>query len=217
MLSGETVRIKVGKADEQKSFILHKGILSFYSGYFKSALNSEFIEGQTDEIDLPEEDVQTFRHFIFWLYRGTLRRSITTRTILKMSRLWVFGDRRNIPLLQNSVLDEMRDIIKNATKQWLLPGVMELSFVYNNTTPDSALRRFIVDVAHRTMSPTTVRPPSIDHPQWNAEALQDMLAAALTGWEKGTAKSISKADVEGWDMCSYHVHEEGIRCPKASS
>ena len=209
MLSGDTVQINVGKTEDQKSFTIHKGILCFYSGYFRTVLDSKFVEGQTNKIDLTEEEARTFRYFVIWLYRGSFHRN-TTWTFTQMIKLWVFGDRREIPLLQNHVLDEIRD---NVVKQGISPSVTQVDFVYNNTTSDSALRRFVIDVAHRRMSPSTVLPPYVEH-QWNKEALYDMLKAVWTQWEAGTVKKFCQVDVARWDLCSYHVHQEGVRCSK---
>ena len=92
----------------------------------------------------------------------------------------------------------------------------EVNFVYDNTPSNSALRRFVIDIAHLTMSPNAALPPYIEH-QWNKEALYDMFKAVWKKWEKGTVRCFSQAEVKGWDLCAYHVHAEGVRCQKGSS
>ena len=105
---GETVQIIVGVGDEQKSFILHKDILRFYSSYFRAALDSDFVEGSTNKIEFLEEDVDTFERFVFWLYSRTFDRDDTWDFNAKIE-LWTFGDLRDIPLLQNLVINEIRN------------------------------------------------------------------------------------------------------------
>jgi hypothetical protein len=58
--------------------------------------------------------------------------------------LWTFGDRREIPLLMNCCVDALRKII---VLTWKAP-TSELKRIYEQTTPESALRRLIIhDIA----------------------------------------------------------------------
>ncbi|KAF7188868.1 hypothetical protein HII31_09791 [Pseudocercospora fuligena] len=63
------IRLKVGK-DEQV-FEIYKGIMKFYSGYFRSAIenieNGRFKEAEENIITLPEEEPETFKLFKDWL------------------------------------------------------------------------------------------------------------------------------------------------------
>lgn len=52
-------------------FDLHKGLLCSWSGFFKAALNGNFIETE-GTVKLPEQDPETFRYFVNWLYTGKL-------------------------------------------------------------------------------------------------------------------------------------------------
>jgi hypothetical protein len=206
---GKTVQIRVSGLKMQESFTVHKGLLCFYSSYFQAAFNSVFVEGQTDEIDLSEEeDADVFKRFVFWLYRGTFDRDEAWSFEQKI-RLWAFGDRRIVPLLQNLVLDEIRsEIVQTAT----VP-TEKLDFLYKSTAPDASLRRFAIDVICRTMSPATMM-PSNPKSQWNKQALWDMLNVAWRGWEQGWRMRVNLSEVKAWDMCAYHVHEEGVKCAK---
>jgi hypothetical protein len=49
----EKVTVHVGKGDGMRSFTMSKGILSFYSGYFRSALSGPFIEAEERIVRFP--------------------------------------------------------------------------------------------------------------------------------------------------------------------
>lgn len=65
-----TVKLLVGPEDGHKEFIVHKALLCASSQFFERAFSGSFVEGQTQEMKLPEENPQLFRYFVDWLYMG---------------------------------------------------------------------------------------------------------------------------------------------------
>ena len=58
---------------DEYRFDVHKDLLCKASPFFKAAFDGNFAEA-AGIMKLPEEDVMTFKHFIYWLYSRRLRR-----------------------------------------------------------------------------------------------------------------------------------------------
>lgn len=137
-----TVNIIVGP--EQQIFILHKDLLCETSSYFQAALNGSFLEAKTQEIRLEKEDVTVFKHFQYWLYsRAILMTETSTNDIewIVLVDLYVLGETRGIPQLQNDAIDGF--ISKYATLRWT--PLDQICRIYENTPENSPLRRLLVD------------------------------------------------------------------------
>lgn len=65
------IEVKVG-ANPAASFFLHKGALSFYSRYFRGAINGSFAEANSGIVNLSTEDPAVFKRFVAWLYTRKL-------------------------------------------------------------------------------------------------------------------------------------------------
>lgn len=57
-------------------------------------------------------------------------------------QLWVFGDQHLIPALQNAAITRLYKITVNVVH----PSISTLRYSYENTTADSNLRKFMMDV-----------------------------------------------------------------------
>ena len=202
----KTVCVKVGSGVTHKAFTLHKGLLCHYSAYFEAALNGKFAEAENGKIDLPEEDVDTFERFVFWLYTGIFHapENVTTR-YTTLCQLWVFGDRRQIPLLSNNMIDRLRDAM---VEHWKAPTV-QLKFIYQNTHADSALRRFVIWDFSNTCGLDILGAES--RSIWPEDATWDLVKAVWKLKESG-AKKLTRDDVGKVDMCQFHQHEGSEKC-----
>ena len=148
----EIVEVKVGSGLKKKTFKVHRGILCYYSAYFEAALKGKFAEAKTGVIELEEEDVTIFEHFIVWLYSRRFKRSSDDQeNFYVICKLWLFGDRRQIPLLSNTMIDALREEI---VAQWLVPTA-QLHLIFESTTAQSNLRKFTIWVISNTSSPLT--------------------------------------------------------------
>ncbi|KAK3696600.1 hypothetical protein LTR37_017853 [Vermiconidia calcicola] len=171
----EIIEIKVGENEAAKSFHMHKGILCFYSGYFKSALDGNFSEARTGVMHLPTEDSEVFEMFQYWAYQRRLcdpsQRDVEAISWLRLAQLWVFGDARQIPLLQNEVMDLHR---KKVVELWQIP-TGSVDHAYSHTCVNSPLRRFILDVLANTGGTDQVKSYRLE--SFSQEALVDLLTA----------------------------------------
>ena len=65
---------------EKRRFDLHKGLITSRSDFFKAAFMGKFKEVD-GTLTLPEKDPATFKHFVYWLYTGTLKGLYYQRSI----------------------------------------------------------------------------------------------------------------------------------------
>lgn len=206
---GETVTIEVGKDDAKKTFYPHKGVLYFYSGYFKAALNGSWSESESGVIKLESEDADIFGRFMLWLYTGRITDGTLQVTQTLVVDLWLFADRRNIPLLMNEMVNELHGSVADS---WIVPTHC-LRTIYENTSEGSALRRLLIYSVCRTYSPKDeVKKRQVD--AWPQAALAEMLGYFL-GIPPPTF--LPKEQYKALEMCpEYHVHEEGVTCEKTA-
>ena len=73
--------VLVGGQEPQQRFHLHKDLLCNVSEFFSAALTGNFKEAEDGKITLPEQNPETFKYFVHWLYTGSLKGFYYPRTI----------------------------------------------------------------------------------------------------------------------------------------
>jgi hypothetical protein len=68
MISGPKVDVYVGP--KKKHYNLPKLLLCHYSKYFDRCFNGPFVEGQTQKLELPEDNVEYFEFLLEYMLRG---------------------------------------------------------------------------------------------------------------------------------------------------
>ncbi len=107
------VTIIIGKAENQKTFVMHKSFASFYSPFFHKAFDGPWIEGKTQTCIIPEFDYpRVFGGIMSWMYTQSL--SDWERNIPEMNEFesytsylfiaWVLADFLVMPKLQNQIV-----------------------------------------------------------------------------------------------------------------
>jgi hypothetical protein len=194
----------VGNNDKKQTFRVHKGLLSFYSGYFRAALEGSWTDSNSDVINLDIEDPLVLGRLVLWLYTNKITDESLMSNYTIIIDLWLFADRRDIPLLMNEMIDALHlDMADN----WTMP-TGRVSDICENTHSGSALRRMIMWSIFRTFDATLLDASGVK--LWPQEALLDMLSLALTD---RPASNLTKDRYKKVKMCpTYHVHEEGASC-----
>jgi hypothetical protein len=64
------VSITVGSDSRKRTFYVHKDQLVCESAYFRTSLNSGFVEGRTQQVELGQDDPDVFDIFVQWIYEG---------------------------------------------------------------------------------------------------------------------------------------------------
>jgi hypothetical protein len=196
--------IEVGNEDQMRTFHVHKALLSFYPGYFRAAPEGSWVESSSGVIKLKTEDPLVFKRFFLWLYTNKITDDTLEPAYSIAIDLWLFADRRNIPLLMNEMINTLHQYI---TGRWTLP-VFYIHKVYENTNEGSTLRRSLMWSMSRTMEPVKFHNHQVEN--WPREALSDMLRLVLAD---RPASSLSKDQHKNANMCpAYHVHEDGALC-----
>jgi hypothetical protein len=102
---------------DKKKFLIHKGLLCYYSRYFQVALNGSFKEDQKDPQPLLT-GVATFALAHEWFYHGTLNLDISRagarRSHALSIALYHFADMYDIPGLRRATIDSMSKIAGQA-------------------------------------------------------------------------------------------------------
>ncbi|KAL8665497.1 MAG: hypothetical protein Q9202_002202 [Teloschistes flavicans] len=136
--------VKVGTGPRQDQYVIHAELLCYYSLFFKKALTGNFEEAKTGLVQLHDDDPEVFDIFQNWLYKQDLGldASQCVRFTLLLS-LWVFGDKVQVPSFQDAAIEALRDRTINTPRIIRLKDVL---YVYENTSHESPLRQFIVDL-----------------------------------------------------------------------
>lgn len=165
------VQVKVGP--QETLFNVHKKILCNVAPYFEAVFEGGFAEAKDQALSLPDEDPVMFHHFQLWVYTGNLFAKEETEAGISWESLvglYIFGEMRGIPDLQNAAIDVLID--KNSSSK-IIPTRDILPRLYNDTPEGSSLRRLFVDwmACLTVMSPNdryTATPPGEPY-QWFKE------------------------------------------------
>ena len=188
---------------------MHKGILCHHSGYFRAALqNDQFEEAKTHEFVLDDQDPAIVSIAVSWLYTNRLCNTPPSQDAPSqktLCRLWIFGDRHDIPTLKAFVINKLYYDLKNTEKEETLnldylDGLPEV--IFENSTESSGLRSLIVEAY--ALSPAAWYTSFSE--EWPKEFLialtRRMGLFVIAGGREKTA-------VKHWgemDLCQFHEH-----------
>lgn len=156
-----------------------------------------------------------------WMYHRQLNvdTKSTTRgaTGLRLCKLWVFADRREVPMLANTTIDRLRS---HLLIFWYRPSNEMVRFSYANTATASALQRFLV--LFMALGSDVENFKDEDQPDLPQEAIWDLMKAVWTVKDHGTSRLYPDLAMKGsptkkqlirqLNMCEFHVHESGVSC-----
>ncbi|KAG9747963.1 hypothetical protein KCU73_g7214, partial [Aureobasidium melanogenum] len=192
----------------KKDFTVHKDLLIFYSDYFRAAFNGSFSESTASKIELLDVKKKVFENFHTWLYMRKLSteddEALDFRPLVD---LWIFGDRFQVPMLQNCVMDE----IVARQRRGDSSDVSLLKVAYDNTVDNSPLRKVLIeDLAYDAI--LGHEEESVMNPEYRklytVEQLQDLVKELYTARE-------NKTPYGKWpkrDKCYFHVHGKDEHC-----
>jgi hypothetical protein len=206
---GLSVTIYVGAKDVQETFSAHRGLLVHYSSYFRAALKPEWKEGDENAISLQDDDPDTFQVFFHWLYTKTLYNALEEDGSIPLGytslfRAYFFADARGIPEFANAVIGCLFQV---DLQTWPYPYNI-LLMVYDNTLPESNLRKFLVDVAINafTFSRLETNPEMYPKEFLSAVILRCKSLRVYPG-SKGVGRENYKSTMAA-KLCDYHDHSD---------
>ena len=138
------VQIRVGP--DKQLFSMHKKLVCDTSGFFRAALCGNFQESETQAIEMPEDDPEVFCYFQYWAYTGVIEhkpRGHFETPWHTVFGVYIFGEARCIPRLQNSAIDVL------ISKHEVSPRapIDHYRHVYENTSDKSPVRKFLAEWA----------------------------------------------------------------------
>ncbi|KAL3424070.1 BTB/POZ domain-containing protein [Phlyctema vagabunda] len=131
-----------------RTFIIHKEYICFYSPFFDAAFNGKFKEAENQSISLEDVDLAVFGLLVHWVYyqkfdlpRVEGKEGKFCADYEKLAELWILAQRTLMSALQNHVIDIIFDSL---SKIDLWDGsnfgrLMELASENDPTSPLSRL------------------------------------------------------------------------------
>lgn len=137
-------------------FDVHKRQLCELSPFFQAAFNGEFRE-QAGSMDLVEDDVYAFEHFVRWLYERKVdihlkgEMDLIRFGLRELYDVYILADKYNVPPLKNDIMKILFDAFKadrdksriKALPCQLVPSMSDMEHIYSNTVQGSPLRNIV--------------------------------------------------------------------------
>lgn len=148
MVVGPKVNIVVGP--ERKSFELPKDLLAYYSPVFDRSFNGNFIEGQTQTMQLPEDTVEDFEVLVEYAFHhgvgNKLSISENGRHAAKRCISFLkYADQYDLGDVSTLVCDALRPALIEGGASAFEPSFIEV--VFSLTKDGNCLRALIADAA----------------------------------------------------------------------
>ena len=116
---------------KRKTFRLHEELLCDRSDYFKATFQSEFAEGQSKELYLPDDNDASFELFVNWLYSGNIKPPSTDEELAAHLGLLALAEKVLIEHLRNLVTDHIRGYYRDSKAR---VSARDLCFVFQDTS-----------------------------------------------------------------------------------
>ncbi|KAK5110587.1 hypothetical protein LTR85_000987 [Meristemomyces frigidus] len=165
-VNGEKTTVIVGSGDDVRTYTVPKALLCNV-GWFRAALEGgRFQEGVTGSITLPEDKPEAFEAMQYYLYYGELEFGAIAdgvsevewldRELKECLHISVFGDKYDIPALENAVILRLCDVLTNRAPRYAdkddkfdnrdleVPSAT-LELYYASTSAGSPLRMLMAD------------------------------------------------------------------------
>lgn len=206
--------------DGARTFEVFQGVLCFYSGYFEAMFSHPWQEGQHQSMQLRTEDPYIVDFFVHGIhtrhfYDSTLEPYLLM-DYLTLSRIRIFADAHDIPMLQNEVMDLLQQKLRCTVSFF---STEEIEYIIETTNPNAELRQLVIDSARGLLLATFEFSGSETREVLMEESLP-MIAvlvnSTLTHLRKENSSALTKVynKVSLLRSCSrLHVHRDGQKCP----
>jgi hypothetical protein len=136
--------------EDGSEFQMHRGLLCFYSEYFRKLLDGPFKEGGSNSHTLSEVSRDTFNMFYSWVYTSVVADSDGTADADldydMVISLYAFADFHIVPDLKNRALELFW---LHLLRSWVAPTTVT-PHLYRDTPEGSFLRKLHVDLMLET-------------------------------------------------------------------
>ncbi|KAH0343917.1 hypothetical protein KCU81_g5030, partial [Aureobasidium melanogenum] len=138
---------------EEAHFTWFHEVLSFHSSFFAGAIKYSWsTESKEKIVRMPEDSPDVVREFIRWITdhkvgghgAGSNNPSLSPWDYWDlMVELYIFGNKYNIPRLQNVAINEIIDLFR---EQFAFPRASTIYKIYERTPLGVSLRRLVTDI-----------------------------------------------------------------------
>lgn len=176
----ETKLVKLIVGPEKVGFRFNRALLCFHSEFFDRGFFSGFRETESQEMQFPEDDPKCIEAFGAWVQTGVISLDIIYGgkpgdrglidddgkqiwDVMILSRLWVLGNKLLCKAFCNTVMWMLLDSLVEKGREVI--DYKEATYIFENTVPESKLRRLVMDFI-RSDSPFTRKRPSSYFQDW---------------------------------------------------
>jgi hypothetical protein len=150
-----------------------------------------------------------FEHFHAWLYtRKLVHEDDEPLSWGNLFDLWIFGDRFQIPMLQNCVMDEM--FAKTYREGYLLPLCL-LKAIYLKTVEESLLRKAVIELLTHAGDLGDVE-GSMTKAENRQSLTLEILQDVVRELHAARKNKIPFGKAPKRDKCFFHVHGKDEHC-----
>lgn len=192
---------------EKQKMVVHDPQITAHSEFCAAALNKEWVEGQTREIKLPEEEPEVISCYIEHAYFNKLPTDIYTTTspgedkeegYKLLAQIYVVAERLLGFDCRNHILQEflrLTNLLCTTGHRWN-PTCVPINIIYQGTTPGSPARRLLVDIHSGYAREEWYPSDAYVHPSF----LMDLVRRLLHNVESfKTVKAFRHLDLKGDD------------------
>jgi hypothetical protein len=222
--TGDVIQVVVGSGPPY-TFRVHEDMICQASPFFISAMSHAWKEARERIVILDEDEPETFKIYLHWLYRGTIPIRFgnpvedeklyhsTSKTLkyihdvyaeqyLEITRAYILGDKLGDGDFCDALIDVMSDACAKATLddeasgELCFPDRKIVNCIYHNTTESSKMRVLMVDVYAEYAQPEWLSDKY--HPAFVLD-----LATTLLGLHRG---HLEVKEYSSGVPCTYHQH-----------
>ena len=167
----------------------------------------------TGIVNMPKDDVETFRIFDQWLYTAKLDVDLSRaddendETLFEdLIKVILFADKIRAPRVHDAAMDAFNDASLQKSSLWR----DDIELILENTTSTAPIRRFVVEAFALESDWSKLLPKHIEAspPEFLCEAVRVLWNAARAG------RTLGEGVVSG-NRCAYHDHSMGPCEPNA--
>ncbi|KAF2242042.1 hypothetical protein BU26DRAFT_439443 [Trematosphaeria pertusa] len=174
--------LKILVGEKEQVFVIHEGVLTTRSKFFKNAMQKGWKEAEDKIVKLPEDDPTAFELYEQLVYAGhaengaqaddccdpvTLQFGTESYVLCK---LYVFAEKLQDSKAKNKIMDTLVDRIEQDVTISYFPNPRAIKVVYDGTPSGSLARRLMVDLyVGRDLT------RFFDTPDWHPEFMADLI------------------------------------------
>ncbi|MCJ1476661.1 hypothetical protein MMC13_005329 [Lambiella insularis] len=187
-LHRSTVTLKVGKGQDQDTFIVHKELLLHHSKYFRDLLDATIKRDSDGVIELPHISAKRFSAFECWLYGKELcpeDEESQDHFFISCIFLYILAESLGAPGFQNALMNlihKTRVLQGPSVRRIDRLFVQNVSAFWETIMEDSPLRRVVVEqIATMLDTRTLVRTYGSNVPKAALLKVLELLVQRLEG------------------------------------